>query len=121
MALYRAFIFDLNGTMIDDMAYHQEAWSDILNNDLQAALAQETVKANMYGKNEEVLTRLFGAGRFTPDQMEKISMEKERRYQRAFRPYLHLLPGLMNFLDQARDHHIKMAIGSAAIPFNIDF
>ena len=27
----RAFIFDLNGTMIDDMAYHQEAWAEIVN------------------------------------------------------------------------------------------
>lgn len=121
MAPYKAFIFDLNGTMIDDMAFHQEAWSNILNNDLQASLSQDVVKANMYGKNEEVLTRIFGAGRFTPEQMEDISLEKERRYQSAFRPHLHLLPGLMDFLDKARHHGIKLAIGSAAIPFNIDF
>jgi len=33
MAVPRAFLFDLNGTMIDDMGYHQKAWYDILNND----------------------------------------------------------------------------------------
>jgi beta-phosphoglucomutase-like phosphatase (HAD superfamily) len=26
----KAFLFDLNGTMIDDMEYHAKAWSDIL-------------------------------------------------------------------------------------------
>lgn len=121
MALYKAFIFDLNGTMIDDMAYHQEAWSDILNNDLHAALPREVVKSNMYGKNEEVLIRLFGDGRFTPEQMETISLEKEKRYQQAFRPHLGLLPGLPGFLEATANHGVKMAIGSAAIPFNIDF
>ena len=33
------FLFDLNGTMIDDMEYHVVAWSDILNNDLKAGLS----------------------------------------------------------------------------------
>ena len=30
----KALLFDLNGTIIDDMHYHAEAWFDILNNDL---------------------------------------------------------------------------------------
>ena len=34
----KAFLFDLNGTMIDDMHYHAEGWFDILNNDLGASL-----------------------------------------------------------------------------------
>jgi len=41
----KAFLFDLNGTMIDDMEYHAKAWSDILNNDLKAGLTYDEVKA----------------------------------------------------------------------------
>lgn len=116
-----AFIFDLNGTMVDDMEYHGKAWFDILTNDLQASLTFEEVRREMYGKNEEVLVRIFGEGRFTPEKMKSISLEKERRYQEAFKPHLQLISGLADFLEKASSKNIAMAIGSAAIPFNIDF
>jgi beta-phosphoglucomutase len=116
-----AYIFDLNGTMINDMPFHVKAWYDILNKDLEAGLGWEEVRSHMYGKNEELLDRVFGKGHFTPEQAEKISMEKERRYQQAFGPHLELIDGLPEFLQKARAHGIRMAIGSAAIPFNIDF
>jgi HAD superfamily hydrolase (TIGR01509 family) len=53
--------------------------------------------------------------------MERLSLEKEKRYQEKFVPNLALLPGLMDFLEKAYRQDIPMAIGSAAIPFNIDF
>jgi len=121
MAKAGAFLFDLNGTIIDDMAYHTRAWSDILNNDLQAGLDEAAVKAEMYGKNSEVLTRIFGAGKFTQEEMNALSVEKEKRYQKAYLPDIKLINGLGNLLDQALAKEIAMAIGSAAIPFNIDF
>jgi beta-phosphoglucomutase len=117
----RALIFDLNGTMINDMEYHIDAWSGILNQDLNARLSREEVKSHMYGKNSELLIRVFGEGRFTEPEMERWSDEKERRYQKAFLPELKLLPGLEVFLKRAADLKIPMAVGSAAIPFNIDF
>lgn len=117
----KAFLFDLNGTMIDDMEYHVAAWSDILNNDLKAGLSHNEVKEQMYGKNDEVLARIFGEGYFSPQEARELSIEKERRYQRAYVSQLRLIKGLHEFLDQAKQLGIRMAIGSAAIPFNIDF
>jgi beta-phosphoglucomutase family hydrolase len=116
-----AFIFDLNGTMIDDMAYHTRAWQQILRDDLGRDLGWDEVKGQMYGKNSEVLERIFGKGYFSAAQMEDLSVEKERRYQRAYLPHLALLPGLAGFLERAATQRIPMAIASAAIPFNIDF
>ena len=55
-----AFIFDLNGTMIDDMEFHTIAWTTILNDDLRAGLTRDEVRRQMYGKNEELLDRVFG-------------------------------------------------------------
>lgn len=118
---YKAFLFDLNGTMIDDMSYHVKAWGDILNNDLGANLTVEEVTAQMYGKNEELLVRIFGEGHFSREQMHEFSMEKERRYQAAYRPHLTLINGLGEVLDAAKSTGIRMAIGSAAIMFNINF
>lgn len=121
MAVPKAFLFDLNGTMIDDMGYHQKAWYDILNNDLKAGLSREAVKKEMYGKNSELLVRVFGEGRFTDAEMDRWSMEKERRYQQAYLPELRLIAGLDGFLARAKKQGTLLAIGSAAITFNIDF
>ncbi len=115
----KAFLFDLNGTMIDDMHYHIKAWHGILN-ELGANISMERMKEECYGKNDELLERMF-PGRFSEDEKQQMSLEKEKQYQQKFKPYLKLLPGLDTFLAEAKHNNIKMAIGSAAIMFNIDF
>jgi beta-phosphoglucomutase family hydrolase len=117
----KAFIFDLNGTMIDDMQFHVKAWYHVLNDDLGADMSWDEVKSHMYGKNAELLIRVFGKDKFSPAEMNTISIEKEKRYQQEYKPHLRLIPGLLQFLQKAYEQNIPMAIGSAAIMFNIDF
>lgn len=116
---YKAFLFDLNGTMIDDMAYHVKAWHRILN-ELGADISLERTKEECYGKNYEMLERIF-PGRFSDEEKYNMSLEKEKQYQHEFRPSLKLVEGLDEFLRVSHEKGIKMAIGSAAIMFNIDF
>jgi beta-phosphoglucomutase len=116
---YKAFLFDLNGTMIDDMSYHIKAWHRILN-ELGAGISAERVKEECYGKNQELLERVF-PGRFSPEEKDRISQEKEEQYQQEFRPHLKLIKGLDTLLLKSHNDGIKMAIGSAAILYNIDF
>lgn len=117
----KAFLFDLNGTMINDMEFHNHAWHDILTKDLGANISFEGVKKEMYGKNQDLLERVFGVGHFSQEQIDQISIEKEHRYQAAYKAHLTLIAGLDKFLDRAKEGNILMAIGSAAIPFNINF
>lgn len=119
MTVNKAFLFDLNGTVIDDMQFHIQSWYQILNS-LGATISYEETKLQCYGKNEELLERIF-PGRFSAEEMNEMIIEKERRYQENFRPYLKLIDGLGEFLEDAYQDNIKMAIGSAAIPFNIDY
>lgn len=119
MAQPKAFIFDLNGTMIDDMEFHIRAWHGILNS-LGANVSLEETKLQCYGKNSDLLERMF-PGRFTMEQMDAMSIEKEKKYQAEFRPHLKLIGGLDVFLQKAYEQKIRMAIGSAAIMFNVDY
>ena len=119
MTANKAFLFDLNGTMIDDMAFHIRAWHQILN-DLGANISLAKVKEECYGKNGELLERVF-PGRFSEEEKIAMSHAKETAYQEAFKPSLQLIKGLAGFLENAFTKNIQMAIGSAAIMFNIDF
>ena len=117
----KAFIFDMNGTMIDDMDFHNKIWFEIITEELGGKLTTEEVKAQMYGKNSELLERVFGPGRFSTEEMNWWSLEKEKRYQKAYLPHLRLLPGLDEFFENAFINNIPMGLGSAAITFNVDF
>lgn len=105
--------------MIDDMHYHIKAWHRILN-ELGASITMEKMKEECYGKNAELLERMF-PGRFSMEEKNHMSIEKEKQYQNEFRPQLALISGLDEFLTASHATGIKMAIGSAAIMFNIDF
>lgn len=117
----KAFLFDLNGTMINDMEYHTMAWHSIMNEELGTNLSYDRVKKEMYGKNHEVLERVFGKNKFSLEEMDRLSLNKEKRYQQGYFPHLALIAGLDLFLERAKQAEILIAIGSAAIPFNIDF
>jgi beta-phosphoglucomutase len=117
--MIKAFLFDLNGTMIDDMPFHIKAWHQILN-DLGATISLEETKHQCYGKNNDLLERVFPK-RFSIKEMDTISIEKEQAYQKTYLPHLKLIDGLQHVLEAAKKQSIKMAIGSAAIMFNIDF
>ncbi|MES1216513.1 MAG: HAD family phosphatase [Bacteroidota bacterium] len=116
---FKAFLFDLNGTMIDDMPYHVQAWHTILNS-LGSEISMERTRAECYGKNDELLERVF-PGRFTEEEKYRMGFEKEKKYQQDFLPYLQLINGLEDFLKTAFENQIKLAVGSAAIMYNIDF
>jgi beta-phosphoglucomutase len=116
---YNAFIFDLNGTMIDDMPYHIRAWHQILLA-FDPRLTIERVKAECYGKNEELLERIFPA-RFTNAEKTEMIFNKEKSYQEVFRSELKLISGLHEFLNQSQKAGTKIAIGTAAVMDNVDF
>jgi beta-phosphoglucomutase len=116
---YKAFLFDLNGTMINDVSYHVNAWYRILN-ELGANISREKAKEECYGKNQELLERVL-PDRFSKKEKDEISLEKEKQYQEEFKPHLKLINGLDLLLKRSNTSGIKMAIGSAAIQSNIDF
>lgn len=117
--MIKAFLFDLNGTMIDDMPYHIKAWQEIFNK-YGANFSYEQSMKECYGKNDEILERIFPA-KFSQEEKDHISITKETAYQKVYLPHLRLIDGLPSLLDEAKKLGIKMAIGSAAIMFNVNF
>ncbi len=116
---YKAFLFDLNGTMIHDMPYHVNAWHRVIQT-LGGTLSESEMKDQCYGKGEEMLERIF-PGKYSKEERINISEAKEEKYRLDFLPNLKLIQGLDELLTHANQHQIKLGIGSAANNLNIDF
>ena len=117
--MIEGLIFDMDGTMVDNMMIHHQAWKRKLASlGIEMTLAE--IKAQVHGVNEEILERLFG-NRFLPEERKIISAEKEAEYRSIFANQLTLLPGLEMVLQEAYDHGMPMAVGTAAPPENVDF
>ena len=117
--MQKGFIFDMDGTMVDNMMTHHRAWQIKLK-EIGLDLSLHEVHQTIHGKNEEIIERLFG-DKFTPEQRRSISAEKETRYREVFKTQLKLVDGLQDFLNDCSTNNIPLSIGTAAPPENVNF
>ena len=115
----KGIIFDLDGTMVDNMMVHHRAWQQKLRH-MGLDLPLEEVMQKVHGVNEEILERLFG-DKYTPQERRQHSLEKEQEYRKIFKNDLKLIEGLPSFLENLKSSNIPLAIGSAAPPENVNF
>ena len=115
----KGFIFDLNGTMVNDMPYHVKAWHNIFLA-LGKDITYDDTKKECYGKNEEVIERVM-PDVFPLEKKTEIGLQKETTYRKEFLPELKLIDGLQEVITTFSDDGILMSIGSAAIMDNVDF
>jgi HAD superfamily hydrolase (TIGR01509 family) len=115
----QAIIFDMDGTMVDNMMLHHHCWQRTLKN-YGLDLTIPEVKATCHGRNLEIIERLF-PGRYTLEERGRISFEKESEYRRLFLPDLQLVAGLPELLETAKRAGIPMGIGTAASADNVNY
>lgn len=114
----KGIIFDMDGTLIDNMMIHHRAWQIRLAQDGHQFSLQEVIE-KCHGKNIEILERLFG-NLYSPEQRQAFSDEKENIYREIIKNELEALPGLIEVLSWAYEHEIPMGIGTAAQYKNVD-
>lgn len=115
----KALIFDMDGTIIDNMMVHHRAWQQLLG-ELGYSWTLEEIKARVWGKNEEIFERLF-PGKFSPEQVVELTDRKERRYVEIYRPDIAMLAGLEKLLEDARATGVRLGIATAAPKICVDF
>lgn len=115
----RAAVFDMDGTLVDNMKFHARAWVELMRR-LGVEVAPERFELEWAGKkNAEIFPLLLGPR--PAAEIEALSDEKEVRYRDLYRPHLRPLPGLVALLDRLAASGAALAVASAAPPLNRDF
>jgi beta-phosphoglucomutase len=115
----KALIFDIDGTIIDNMGYHHRAWQRLMA-ELGLKWSLEEVKAKMWGKNEEIFERLF-PGKYSSQQVLEMTRQKELWYIESFRPHIQLVRGLPALLKEAQARGVKLGLATAAPSMCVEF
>ena len=117
----KALLFDLDGTLVNNMMVHHRAWQQKLK-ELGLDYSLERVKEEIHGVNLEILENLFG-DRFTHEERKQIAGDKEAAYRDIFAADFeaNIVPGALAFIRQAYEAGVPMAIGTAGPKENAEF
>lgn len=115
----RAFIFDMDGTLVDNMHVHTEAWAQLLDENGVEMDRQKFLVATAGKTNREILPTVFGD--ISDERIAELAKRKESLYREAYLPIRKPVDGLVEFLTEAQKLGIKMAVATAASNPNMEF
>ncbi|MBX3245056.1 MAG: HAD family phosphatase [Acidobacteria bacterium] len=115
----KAFIFDMDGTLVDNMHVHTEAWRQLIEENGLVFNKRQFLVETAGQTNREIIPKVFiGA---SDDEITELAKRKEELYREAFLPVRKPVAGLIEFLDRSLELGIKMAVATAASNTNMEF
>jgi beta-phosphoglucomutase len=109
---FEAAIFDLDGTLVDNMRFHARAWLEVSERLGWGRTLEYFLRETAGLKSAEILrAQPRGSDRLDADEIGRL---KEERYRELYRPHLAPVPGLVAWLEQLERAAIRRAVASAA-------
>ena len=116
----QAIIFDIDGTMIDNMPIHKHAWREFCARK-NIVLTDDDFRNKVSGlRNDQICKNLFGDD-ISDEDIEAYAAEKEAVYREIYKPYIKEVPGLTNVLERLKEKNLKLAIATTAPKENRKF
>jgi len=115
-----AFLFDMDGVLIESTALHTVAWERYLE---RFGIPSAGVMARMLGKrNDDIVRDLFGT-ELSAAEIQRHGADKEALYREMMAPVFeeHVVTGVREFVRAARAAGIPCALATNAETANVDF
>jgi beta-phosphoglucomutase family hydrolase len=115
----RAFLFDMDGVIVDSNPLHRESWAEY--NRRQGVETTEAMQQRMYGKRNDMIVRDYLGQHLTDAEVSAHGAAKEKLYREMLAPRLTetLVPGLIDFLERYPD--VPKAVATNAEAPNVEF
>ena len=115
----RAFIFDMDGTLVDNMRFHGAAWRKMLAENGIEADADDFLVKTAGKTNREIIPAFFADA--NEERLLELGGRKETIYRELFLPERRAIVGAPEFLEAAKSLGVKMAVATAAPVANMEF
>lgn len=111
----RGAIFDLDGVITDTSEFHYLAWKQLADEE-GVPFDREANEALRGVSRRDSLLRLLNGRSVTEAQFQEMMDRKNRHYLELIQTITpeHLLPGVLDLLDELRAAGIKIALGSSS-------
>jgi len=113
----RGAVFDLDGTLVDNIRFHFEAFRALSVRLGLAPMDEATFQSFNGLKNEDIFPRFLGRT-LTHAESQALSDEKEATYRALYGPKLVAHRGATELLARLRAGGVKLAVASSAPPAN---
>lgn len=114
----RAVVFDLDGTLVDNMAIHADAFVDFAARHGLPELTLELRRRIDGKRNSEIFPLLFDRA-MSMDEVLAYEEEKEGAYRRLSAGRLTPMPGAVDLLDTLEARGIAIAVATSAPEKNV--
>ncbi|HQU92388.1 MAG TPA: HAD family phosphatase [Pyrinomonadaceae bacterium] len=115
----RAFIFDMDGTLVDNMRFHTEAWRTLIEENGFEFNERKFLVETAGQTNREIIPSVFGA--VSNERLSELALRKEELYREVYIHHRKPVDGLVDFLETSHGLGIKLAVSTAASPPNMAF
>jgi beta-phosphoglucomutase len=115
----KAIIFDMDGTLVNNIPFHKEAWLVFLKKH-NIQLNPKEFEAQNHGNIEEMIRRFFRQN-LQDEKVKELGQEKEKTYRDSYRSHIHEISGLTNLLNRMNDLEIHASLATMGDTPNIDF
>lgn len=116
----RALIFDMDGTIVDNMDFHTQAWIAFF------ARRGKTIEPDAFFRDtagrqgKEILRHYIGED-LNDDELATLNHEKEGLYRELYGPHRRTIPGFDAFIEAGAARGWKLAVATSASPGSARF
>lgn len=115
-----AFIFDMDGTIVDNMAYHTRSWVEFFQRRGRSIDPDEFFRKTAGRQGREIM-RLYMGEHLTDEEVKLLNEEKEAVYRELYAPHRATITGFDDLLVKAKACDVALAVATSAPNANIDF
>ena len=115
-----AFIFDMDGTIVDNMAFHTDSWIAFFARRGKTYDPDAFFRETAGAQGREILRERLGSD-VTDEEIAALAAEKDALYREMYGPHRAAIQGFDAFVTDADNKGVALAVATSAPPKNIVF